>query len=494
MLSNSSFNALLKTLEEPPPHVKFLLATTDPQKLPMTVLSRCLQFNLKNLTAERIQNHLGFVLGEEGIESESAALWLLARSADGSMRDALSLTDQAIAFGAGSVREADVRTMLGTIDQRLVYRMLEQIARQQPAQVLEAVRELSEFSPDYLTVLGDMVSLLHRIALAQVMPAAVDNSLGDREQVLELARLLRPEEVQLYYQVALMGRKDMPLVPEPREGLEMTLLRMLAFRPAGSEPLQGLSPTEAKGTDPVSEPAAAAAPAPAATEHVAPKAAAEPSQQPNAQAPAEPPSAPMPEDIPPWDDLPPDLAENSPKKSDPAEVDARPEPASISTAQAEPMAPVRTPTPEPPTPVPEALPVPAASGPVAGNGDWCDLLPQLGLSGMVESLARNLSLELGDASRMLFHYTPEQDALLNADRRERIRTAIRAVRGEQVQIEFTQAVQTVETPAQRIERLRAERQAEAVQAIEADPLVQTLIEQFGARIETESVRPLDPER
>lgn len=494
MLSNSSFNALLKTLEEPPPHVKFLLATTDPQKLPMTVLSRCLQFNLKNLTAERIQNHLGFVLGEEGIESESAALWLLARSADGSMRDALSLTDQAIAFGAGSVREADVRTMLGTIDQRLVYRMLEQIARQQPAQVLEAVRELSEFSPDYLTVLGDMVSLLHRIALAQVMPAAVDNSLGDREQVLELARLLRPEEVQLYYQVALMGRKDMPLVPEPREGLEMTLLRMLAFRPAGSEPLQGLSPTEAKGTDPVSEPAAAAAPAPAATEHVAPKAAAEPSQQPNAQAPAEPPSAPMPEDIPPWDDLPPDLAENSPKKSDPAEVDARPEPASISTAQAEPMAPVRTPTPEPPTPVPEALPVPAASGPVAGNGDWCDLLPQLGLSGMVESLARNLSLELGDASRMLFHYTPEQDALLNEDRRERIRTAIRAVRGEQVQIEFTQAVQTVETPAQRIERLRAERQAEAVQAIEADPLVQTLIEQFGARIETESVRPLDPER
>ncbi|MET4161067.1 DNA polymerase-3 subunit gamma/tau [Marinobacterium sp. MBR-111] len=494
MLSNSSFNALLKTLEEPPPHVKFLLATTDPQKLPMTVLSRCLQFNLKNLTAERIQNHLGFVLGEEGIESESAALWLLARSADGSMRDALSLTDQAIAFGAGSVREADVRTMLGTIDQRLVYRMLEQIARQQPAQVLEAVRELSEFSPDYLTVLGDMVSLLHRIALAQVMPAAVDNSLGDREQVLELARLLRPEEVQLYYQVALMGRKDMPLVPEPREGLEMTLLRMLAFRPAGSEPLQGLSPTEAKGTDPVSEFAAAAAPAPAATEHVAPKAAAEPSQQPNAQAPAEPPSAPMPEDIPPWDDLPPDLAENSPKKSDPAEVDARPEPASISTAQAEPMAPVRTPTPEPPTPMPEALPVPAASGPVAGNGDWCDLLPQLGLSGMVESLARNLSLELGDASRMLFHYTPEQDALLNEDRRERIRTAIRAVRGEQVQIEFTQAVQTVETPAQRIERLRAERQAEAVQAIEADPLVQTLIEQFGARIETESVRPLDPER
>jgi len=484
MLSNSSFNALLKTLEEPPPHVKFLLATTDPQKLPMTVLSRCLQFNLKNLTAERIQNHLGFVLGEEGIESENAALWLLARSADGSMRDALSLTDQAIAFGAGAVREADVRTMLGTIDQRLVYRMLEQIARQQPAQVLEAVRELSEFSPDYLTVLGDMVSLLHRIALAQVMPAAVDNSLGDREQVLELARLLRPEEVQLYYQVALMGRKDLPLVPEPREGLEMTLLRMLAFRPAGSEPLSGLNPTAATGVETVPEPVVAAVPE--AAEPVAPKTSPAPAErQPM-------PSAPMPEDIPPWDDLPPDLAEDSPKKPDPAAVsDTRPEPASISAAQAEPMAPVRTPTLQSSTPQEEVRP--PVAGSVAGNGDWCDLLPQLGLSGMVESLARNLSLEVGDANRMLFHYTPEQDALLNEDRRERIRAAVRGARGEQVQVEFAQALQTVETPAQRIERLRAERQAEAVQAIETDPLVQTLIEQFGARIETESVRPLDPE-
>ncbi|MET4000698.1 DNA polymerase III subunit gamma/tau [Marinobacterium sp. MBR-109] len=498
MLSNSSFNALLKTLEEPPPHVKFLLATTDPQKLPMTVLSRCLQFNLKNLTAERIQNHLGFVLGEEGIESESAALWLLARSADGSMRDALSLTDQAIAFGAGTVREADVRTMLGTIDQRLVYRMLEQIARQQPAQVLEAVRELSEFSPDYLTVLGDMVSLLHRIALAQVMPAAVDNSLGDREQVLELARLLRPEEVQLYYQVALMGRKDLPLVPEPREGLEMTLLRMLAFRPAGSEPLSGLSPAAATGTQTVPESVVVAASE--AVEPVAPRTSPAPAvtvadPQPSAEAPAERqsmPSAPMPEDIPPWDDLPPDLAEDSPKKPDPAAVsDTRPEPASISAAQAEPMAPVRTPTSQSSTPQ-EEVRTPVA-GPVADNGDWCDLLPQLGLSGMVESLARNLSLEVGDANRMLFHYTPEQDALLNEDRRERIRAAVRGARGEQVQVEFAQALQTVETPAQRIERLRAERQAEAVQAIETDPLVQTLIEQFGARIETESVRPLDPE-
>lgn len=483
MLSNSSFNALLKTLEEPPPHVKFLLATTDPQKLPMTVLSRCLQFNLKNLTAERIQNHLDFVLGEENIEAESAALWLLARSADGSMRDALSLTDQAIAFGAGAVREADVRTMLGTIDQRLVYRILEQIARRQPAQVLEAVRELAEFSPDYLTVLGDMVSLLHRIALAQVMPAAVDNSLGDREQVLELARLLRPEEVQLYYQVALMGRKDLPLVPEPREGLEMTLLRMLAFRPADSAPLSNLQPAAdvQEQPEPLPEPRTETPGSEAAPVNVA---APAPTPEPE-PAPA------MAEDVPPWEDLPPELEEAEAKKPDPAEVlHSRPEPVPTTTAPVEPERQIPTPTAES-VPAGEAEIEPVRALPE--SNDWCDLLPQLGLSGMVESLARNLSLESGADEPMRFHYTPEQDALLNEDRRERIRAAIRAVRGEQTRIEFVQAAQTAETPAQRIERLKAERQAEAVTAIETDPLVQTLIEQFGARIETESVRPLDPE-
>jgi len=489
MLSNSSFNALLKTLEEPPPHVKFLLATTDPQKLPMTVLSRCLQFNLKNLTAERIQQHLDFVLGEEGIASESAALWLLARSADGSMRDALSLTDQAIAFGAGAVRETDVRTMLGTIDQRLVYRILELIARQQPAQVLEAVRELSEFAPDYLTVLGDMVSLLHRVALAQVMPAAVDNSLGDRDQVLELARLLRPEEVQLYYQVALMGRKDLPLVPEPREGLEMTLLRMLAFRPAGSEPLSGLRPAATEATESTAESAAPEVVEPSArVDEPVQAVTAMPDPQPSMQVQPDPVVASMPEDIPPWDDLPPDLAEDAPKKSDPAEVSAaRPEPTSTPAEQAEPLVSLQTPAPQP------MILQDAVEPPGADNGGWCELLPELGLNGMVESLARHLSLESSDPDRMLFHYTAEQDAMLNEDRRNRIRAAIHAVWGESLQIEFVQGPQTTETPAQRADRLRAERQAEAVRAVEADPLVQTLIEQFGARIESESIRPLDPE-
>jgi DNA polymerase-3 subunit gamma/tau len=457
MLSTSSFNALLKTLEEPPPHVKFLLATTDPQKLPMTVLSRCLQFNLKNLTAERIQNHLAFVLGEEGIEAESAALWLLARSADGSMRDALSLTDQAIAFGAGAVREAEVRTMLGTIDHRLVYRMVEQLARQQPAQLLQTVAELAQFSPDYLMVLGDLVSLLHRVALAQVVPAAVDNSLGDREQVLALARLLRPEEVQLYYQIALRGRKDLPLVPEPREGLEMTLLRMFAFRPADSEPLTQSAPAR-------EPPPLASSPA------------------------AEGGETPPPEEIPPWEEPPPDQAEDGVKKPNPAELpEARPEPALIAPAPAESPAWGETPT--------APAPTEAGGAPPAGAAvDWCDLLPRLGLTGMVASLARNLSLEQADAERLRFHYTPEQEALLNEARRERIRSAVRGVCGQQVQVEFVAAAQRVETPAQRSERLRAEQQAQALQVIESDPVVQSLMERFGARIETESVRPLHPKQ
>ena len=244
MLSTHSFNALLKTLEEPPPHVKFLLATTDPQKLPVTILSRCLQFNLKNMIPERIVEHLCRVLAAENISYEEPALWLLARSADGSMRDALSLTDQAIAFGAGQVTEADVRAMLGTIDQRLVYRLVDSLAAHDAKALLASVDELARYSPDYNVVLGDLISLMHRIALAQIVPDAVDNGLGDREMLLDLAGKLTAEDVQLFYQTALMGRKDLPFVPDAREGLEMTLMRMLAFRPV-SVSSQGLSqPTE----------------------------------------------------------------------------------------------------------------------------------------------------------------------------------------------------------------------------------------------------------
>jgi DNA polymerase-3 subunit gamma/tau len=233
MLSTHSFNALLKTLEEPPPHVKFLLATTDPQKLPATILSRCLQFNLKNMNPERIVGHLQYVLEQEMVSFDDPSLWLLGRAADGSMRDAMSLTDQAISFGSGKLQEADVRSMLGTIDQTAVYDIIEALAAADGAQVLAAVARLSEHAPDYGSALEELLTLLHRIAITQAVPDAIDNSFGDKEKVAQLAGQISGEDVQLFYQLGLNGRRDLPLAPDPRTGFEMTLLRMLAFKPVG---------------------------------------------------------------------------------------------------------------------------------------------------------------------------------------------------------------------------------------------------------------------
>ncbi|MDH0566787.1 DNA polymerase III subunit gamma/tau [Pseudomonas oleovorans] len=235
MLSTSSFNALLKTLEEPPPHVKFLLATTDPQKLPVTVLSRCLQFSLKNMPPERVVEHLTHVLTAENVPFENDALWLLGRAADGSMRDAMSLTDQAIAFGEGKVLAADVRAMLGTLDHGQVYGVLHALIEGDARALIEAVRHLAEQGPDWNGVLAEMLNVLHRVAIAQALPEAVDNGQGDRERVLQLAQALPAEDVQFYYQMGLIGRRDLPLAPDPRGGFEMVLLRMLAFRPAGAD-------------------------------------------------------------------------------------------------------------------------------------------------------------------------------------------------------------------------------------------------------------------
>ncbi|AZE47872.1 DNA polymerase III, gamma-tau subunit [Pseudomonas chlororaphis] len=234
MLSSHSFNALLKTLEEPPPYVKFILATTDPQKLPATILSRCLQFSLKNMTPERVVEHLTHVLGVENVPFEDDALWLLGRAADGSMRDAMSLTDQAIAFGEGKVMAADVRAMLGTLDHGQVYDVLHALIDGDAKALLEAVRHLAEQGPDWNGVLSEILNVLHRVAIAQALPDGVDNGHGDRDRVLALAQALPAEDVQFYYQMGLIGRRDLPLAPDPRGGFEMVLLRMLAFRPADS--------------------------------------------------------------------------------------------------------------------------------------------------------------------------------------------------------------------------------------------------------------------
>lgn len=231
MLSTHSFNALLKTLEEPPPHVKFLLATTDPQRLPATVLSRCLQFHLKNLAPEQIAGHLARVLNEEGIDFEEAALWELATAADGSMRDALSLTDQAIAHCAGQIGAAAVSEMLGQVDRELLRMLMDALLRADAAEVLEAAASMAMHGTDFERALADLLALLHRVALAQAVPATLSAVHSFREQVAEWARQADPADVQLYYQIGLAARRDLLQAPDTRGGFEMALLRMLAFRP-----------------------------------------------------------------------------------------------------------------------------------------------------------------------------------------------------------------------------------------------------------------------
>ena len=235
MFSGHSFNALLKTLEEPPPHVKFLLATTDPQKVPVTVLSRCLQFNLKRLPVEQIEDQFGHILEAEQLDFEPAALGVLARAADGSMRDGLSLLDQAIAFGGGAVRGVEVRAMLGVVATECLLDMLGAVQRGDAAGVIAEIVSVAEHAPDFGGLLREVVTLLHRIALLQQVPTAVQASWGDTERLRDLAARIPPEEVQLYYQIALTGQRDLPLAPDERSGFEMVMLRMLAFRPDAGE-------------------------------------------------------------------------------------------------------------------------------------------------------------------------------------------------------------------------------------------------------------------
>src|SRR3990170_3602026 len=229
MLSTHSFNALLKTLEEPPPHVKFLLATTDPQKLPVTVLSRCLQFNLKRLPIGQIASQIQKILEAEGIAHDAASTRLLAHAADGSMRDGLSLLDQAIAYGGGQVNEPEVRAMLGTIDQNFIENILQGLEAGAVGGLLKVVSEATEFGLDYEAVLKDLLLSLHRIALAQADPALAGE---EGESILAHACAISPQDVQLYYQIGVTGSRDLPFAPDPRSGLEMILLRMVAFRPA----------------------------------------------------------------------------------------------------------------------------------------------------------------------------------------------------------------------------------------------------------------------
>ncbi|HET8897957.1 MAG TPA: DNA polymerase III subunit gamma/tau [Rhodanobacteraceae bacterium] len=261
MLSKSAFNALLKTLEEPPPHVKFLLATTDPQKLPMTVLSRCLKFSLKRLLPQQIAGQMRHILAAEGIAFDDAAIAELARAADGSLRDGLSLLDQAIAYGGGSLKADETRAMLGSVAQSNVLALLQALAAGDGRALLDEAARIAEFAPDFGGVLDQLAQALHRIQLIQLVPGL---ELDDSAELTVLAGQLDAEEVQLFYQLAGLGRRDLPLAPDARSGFEMCLLRMLAFRPATDAELlasTGKVAVAARMSPPATGGAAAAAPA-----------------------------------------------------------------------------------------------------------------------------------------------------------------------------------------------------------------------------------------
>ncbi len=409
MFSNHSFNALLKTLEEPPPHVKFLLATTDPQKLPVTILSRCLQFNLRRLAPEWIQDYLQKILGEEAIEAEAAALKQLARAADGSMRDALSLLDQAIAFGGGKVGDADVRAMLGTIDSQYIVRILQALAQQDAAALMAEVAQLAEQAPDFSGVLAELISTLQHIALLQQIPEAWDESMGEQATLQALAETLTKEDVQLFYQIALLGRRDLPLSPEPRGGLEMVLLRMLAFRPADAPPVK-TAPSSTARTPSASQPA------------------------PVSNAVAEP----------------------------------RIEETSAST------------------------PVAAQAVSKPGNAsDWHQIVEGLNLSGILQQLAAHcaMSRQEGDAIYLCLNETGAP--MLNPEREKQMQEALSHYFGRPISLHIEVRAPETETPAQRQQRLQAERRQEAVMSIENDENVRSLIDAFDATVNPQSIQPQD---
>ena len=429
MLSKPAFNALLKTLEEPPPHVKFLLATTDPQKLPVTVLSRCLKFNLKRLLPDQISGQMRHILGAENIQYEESAIVELARAADGSLRDGLSLLDQAIAYGGGALQADDVRAMLGSVARGQVLGLLEALAVGDGQQLLNECTRIASFSPDFGGVLDDLAAVLHRLQLIQLVPGyRPEGGDADDSALVALAERLMPEDVQLYYQIATAGRRDLAIAPDARTGFEMAMLRMLAFRPADG----GEAPRRER-------PAAA----PATTRQ------------------AEPPA---------------------PRAAPPAPVERQ---AAPPMARPEPIAAAPVPVQAPP---PREVPRDARGLPV-----WEALIEQAGLRGPLGQLAQNAHLRERDGHTLVMGLQSAHMHLavepMVSQMEERISNAL----GERVRLRFIndQSV-AAHTPAARAANAREEAQSAAEESIDNDPLVQSLKREFGAKVIPQSIKPFEP--
>ena len=528
MLSKSSFNAMLKTLEEPPEHVKFLFATTDPKKLPVTVLSRCLQFNLKNMTPERVVNHLKVVLAEEGIEAEDSALWQLGRAADGSMRDALSLTDQAIAFGSGKLLGTEVASMLGTVDRQEVYRLIDAVAAGDGAKVYEVIDQVAEFSPDFSALLDEVLTVLHKVAVFQVVPEGVDNSFGDRDKIGQLATHISAEQVQLFYQIALMGKRDLNLAPDLKMGFEMTMIRMLAFelddgappgakvaapkppaaersipKPVASSPLAGLRDALTSGQPPQT---AQSTQTPAATPKVAtvtahettpalvqqgPSAVVEPRTLSSA-APAPAVSAQSPSvSVDPGGRIEPGAAARPPAQNiaaaeslgqsqdDGAEVVAG------NTARSQkPNNVIELPT-------DAAVQVLSSAEPGQSGRDdrWCELLTQTNLGGIAYAMASNCVLTDEAEGHLHLSLDPAHASLFNEGQIARLSELLGDLLGRETAVAVTIALAPGKTPAALIDAARAAALDAAEQEVKKDPGVQHLIKGFDAKIVEGSIMP-----
>ena len=445
MLSKSAFNALLKTLEEPPGHVKFLLATTDPQKLPVTVLSRCLQFNLKRLEEPQIQGQIAKILEAEGIPAEAGAIRQLSKAADGSLRDGLSLLDQAIAYtgastGGAPLTDAGVATMLGTVDRMRVGAVLNALADGDGESLLAEIAALADFSPDWGGVIDAMAEALHRVQVRQLVPSAEIEA--DGVEIDALSGKLRPEVVQLWYQMALHGRRDLGLAPSPRGGFEMTALRMLAFRPG--------EVGAAKLETPVGAPAARG---PEAARAALDASAVKPEPRPLPAAAMDPPAPP-------------------PRATSPAIEPARPASATIEVA----------------------APAVAAPAPIIDidNDRWLDLLASSGLRGPARELAAHAAF-IGYADGVLrLSLSADDDHLRSPALVKALTDTLCAQLGGTVQLKFDSAKPAnAETLHQRVERQRDARQTAAEEQFMTHPDVQRLMGQQGAKLVPDSIRPFE---
>ena len=476
MLTKEAFNAMLKTLEEPPAHVKFILATTDPQKVPVTILSRCLQFNLRQMASSTITAHLQDILGQEQIAFESPALQLIARAANGSMRDALSLTDQAIAYGNQSVRESDVRSMLGAIDQSYLYELLRALIAEDAAGLLNIAQQMESRSIGFESALNDIAALLHQLAVAQYAPQSIADDHPERQTLLDLATALSAERLQLYYQIAILGHRDIGLAPDAYAGFTMTLLRMLAFK---ADSTTAVTPPASSSNENGNSRSGSTSPAMVGSARAA-------LAQSYASSPAAKPSVP---------ETPSPIGVVEAKHStqeasgEPFDRIAMAEiPAQVLSQPASPV--VASEPAAVAMPVPAEAP-PAASSPLlAWDRNWRALVENhLSKLGLVRALAQNCELVQFEGDVMTLRISESHKHLASANYLEKLNAALNSHFGRRLQLVINTS-QEANTPARQLAVEKAELQDQATQAIMNDRFVQGLMQEMGATIVPNSIKPL----